>query len=99
METIIIDHVFSLFKIALLTLLILFSFKGLVKNKPFTSLLIGVSSFAFLIATLISFNLKYGKYVVFIFYVAVLIVFIYKNFKKQSSFLKFLKENRSFRRS
>ena len=96
METIIIDHVFSLFKIALLTLLILFSFKGLVKNKPFTSLLIGVSSFAFLIATLISFNLKYGKYVVFIFYVAVLIVFIYKNFKKQSSFLKFLKENRSF---
>lgn len=96
MESLIVDHVFSLFKIVVFTVLLLFAFSGIINKKPFTSLLIVVSSFAFLISTFISFNLLYGKYVLYLFYVITFLILLYKILKDKSSFLKFIETQKSF---
>tara|TARA_B100001093_G_C26855913_1_gene1027395 strand:- start:548 stop:2260 length:1713 start_codon:yes stop_codon:yes gene_type:complete len=96
MESLILDHALSLFTVISLTLVSLFSFNGIIKEKPFTSLLICVSSFAFLIAATVSYNLVYGNYLVYMFYGVSLLIFIYKIFKDRSSFFKFLRNNSLF---
>ena len=94
MESLIVDHVFSLFKIVVFTVLLLFAFSGIINKKPFASLLIVVSSFAFLISTFISFNLLYGKYVLYLFYVITFLILLYKILKDKSSFLKFIETDK-----
>ena len=96
MENLILDHALSLFTVIALTLVSLFSFNNIIKEKPFTSLLICVSSFAFLIAATVSYNLVYGKYIVYVFYGVSLSIFFYKIFKDRSSFFKFLRNNNLF---
>ncbi len=96
MENLIIDHALSLFTIVSLTLISLFSFNGIIKEKPFTSLLISTSSFAFLIAATVSYSVVYGRYLVFLFYGVSLSIFFYKIFKQRSSFFKFLRKNHLF---
>jgi len=96
MENLIIDHALSLFTVITLTLISLFSFNGIIKEKPFTSLLICVSSFAFLIAATVSYSLVHGKYIVYMFYGVSLSIFFYKVFKDRLSFFKFLRNNSLF---
>ena len=96
MESLIVDHIFSLFKIIVFTVLLLFAFNGIVNKKPFTSILIGISTFAFLVSTFISFNLLYGKYTIYIFYGIAFLAFTYKILKEPLSFFKFIKKQKGF---
>ena len=62
MTSIIIDHLSSFLIIFLTFIIFLFTYKDLIKEKPFTSLLLVISTIGFSISFLINFNLNLGKY-------------------------------------
>jgi hypothetical protein len=96
LQNLIIDHIYSIVIIVLSVITPLFSFKDLIEKKPFTSFLVVISSFGFLISTCISFNLSFGRYFIFIYYGIVLGFFLLKIAENPFSFYLFIKENRGF---
>jgi len=96
MTSIIIDHLSSFFIIFLTFILLLFTYKDLIKEKPFTSLLIVISTLGFSISFLINFNLNLGKYLIGLFYFLTFIYFVYKISFKKESLLTFLKNYYKF---
>ena len=95
-QNLIIDHLYSFIILLFSVIIPLFSFKGLIEKRPFTSFLVVISSFGFLISTCISFNLSLGRYCIFIYYAIVLGCFLLKMAKNPPSFYFFIKENKGF---
>lgn len=96
MTQLLIDHLISLFIIILKFTFLLFTFKDLIKEKPFTSLLLVISTIAFLISFSINFNLSLGKHLIDVFYFISLICFISKLLIKKDSVYSFLTKHYRF---
>jgi len=96
MTQIVIDHLSSFFIIFLKFIFLLFTYKDLIKEKPFTSLLLVISIVGFLISTVINFNLNLGKHLIVLFYFVTFFYFLYKIILKKSSFFSFLSNHYKF---
>ena len=96
MEYLIIDHIFSFIFIFASLLISLFSFKDILENRPFTSFLVVISSFGFIVSTCVSFNLNLGRYFIILYYIFCLGFFILKIIIDPGSLYKFLKEKKEF---
>ena len=90
MEFLILDHIWSFFFILIVLLASLFTYEELIKNKPYTSFLIVISTFGFTISTSISYNLNLGKFFLYFYYALTFTLFLYK-LKIKPSFIHFLK--------
>jgi len=96
MTSIIIDHLSSFLIIFLTFIIFLFTYKDLIKEKPFTSLLLVISTIGFSISFLINFNLNLGKYLIGLFYFLTFIYFLYKIYFKKQSLFTFFKKRYKF---
>lgn len=96
MTEIIIDHLGSFFVIYLTFTFFLFTYKDIISEKPFTSLLLVSSSVGFLVSTTINFNLNLGKSLIYIFYLISFIYFLYRVIIKREGFFNFLKKQYKF---
>lgn len=93
MGGLVLDHLLSFFSLTIVTLISLFAYKGILKEKPFMSFLIVLSFFGFLISFAISFNLNLGRYFIITYYLITILIFTSKIIRKPFLFYAFLKSN------
>ncbi|MBU79277.1 MAG: hypothetical protein CMD29_04030 [Flavobacteriales bacterium] len=96
MTEILIDHLWSFIIIYLTFIFLLFTYKDIITDKPFTSLLLVVSTVGFLISTIINFNLNLARYLIGSFYFASFCYFIFKIFIKKDPLPPFIIKHYKF---